>query len=54
MLELLQLCIIGRAENQTNQNINLTQMGSNGTQKNKTHLSKLKNSKVHIRIGKCI
>ena len=35
-------------------NINLTQMGSNGTHKNKTYLSQEKNSKVHIRIGKCI
>ena len=29
-------------------------MGSNGTHKNKTYLSKERNSKVHIRIGKCI
>ena len=29
-------------------------MGSNGTHKNKTYLSKEKNSKVHIHIGKCI
>ena len=35
-------------------NINLNQMGFNGTHKNKTYLSKEKNSKVHIRIGKCI
>ena len=47
-------CKLGRAENRKNQNINLTQMGSNGTHKNKTHLEKEKNSKVNIRIGKCI
>ena len=45
---------LGRVENTKNLNINLTQMGSHGTHKNKTYLSKEKNSKVHIRIGKCI
>ena len=45
---------VGRFENFKNPNINSTQMGSNGTHKNKTYLSKEKNSKVHIRIGKCI
>ena len=35
-------------------NIYLNQMGSNGIHKNKTYLSKEKNSKVHIHIGKCI
>ena len=48
------ICSLGRAENTKNSNINLNQMGSNGTHKNKTYLSKEKNSKVHIRIGKCI
>ena len=45
--------MLGRAENTKNSNINLNQMGSNGTHKNKTYLPKEKNSKVHIRIGKC-
>ena len=43
-----------RFENTKKANINLTQMGSNGTHKNNTYLSKEKTSKVHIRIGKCI
>ena len=46
--------ILGWAEKPKILNINLNQMGSNGTHKNKTYLSKEKNSKVHIRIGKCI
>ena len=48
------LCTIGRFENTKISNINLNQMGSNGTHKNKTYLSKETNSKVHIAIGKCI
>ena len=47
-------CWVGRAEKPKTLNINLNQVGSNGTHKNKTYLSKEKNSKVHIRIGKCI
>ena len=46
--------LLGRAEKPKMLNINLNQVGSNGTHKNKTYLSKEKNSKVHIRIGKCI
>ena len=46
--------MLGRAGNQINPNINLTQMGSNGTHKNKTHFEKEKKKKVNIRIGKCI
>ena len=45
---------VGRFENTKKSNINLNQMGSHGTHKNKTYLSKEKKEKVHIRIGKCI
>ena len=45
---------LGRTENHKNPYINLTQMGSNGTHKNKTHIEKEKKSKVNIRIGKCM
>ena len=44
--------MLGWAENHKNPNINLTQMGSNGTHKNKTHSEKKKKSKVNIHIGK--
>ena len=47
-------CRLGRFENNKNPNINLVQMGSNGTHKNKTHLEKEKILKVNICIGKCI
>ena len=43
------LVILGRFENTKKSNINLNQMGSNGTHKNKTNLSKEKNSKVHLK-----
>ena len=36
-------CVLGWSENGKNPNINLTQMGSNCTHKNKTHLEKEKN-----------
>ena len=45
---------LGRAENTKKLNINLNQMGSNGTHKNKTHLEKEKESNVNIHIGKCM
>ena len=45
---------VGWAEKPKMLNINLNQMGSSGTHKTKTYLSKEKNSRVHIRIGKCI
>ena len=45
---------LGRAENHKNPNIDSTQMGSNGTHKNKTHLEKERKSKVNIRVGKCM
>ena len=36
---------MGRAENHKNPNINLTQIGSNGTHKKKAHVEKEKNVK---------
>ena len=45
--------IIGRVEIPKNRNINLVQMGSIGTHKNKAHLLKNKRwRKINIRIGK--
>ena len=53
VLEEFQVCVIGRIvgrfENHKNPNINLVQMGSNGTHQNKTHLEKEKKEKVNIR-----